>query len=372
MPPSPEAPSRLQVVTAAAFLEKPTRLQVPLLITDIDAAAIAAALVSVLQTQFGPEYPVSLLVTSESTPGPITIETDLSSMAQQALPSFPISLYLPIIVSSNAAAIQELVNVVATLRSPDNGCPWDRLQTPQSLTPYVIEEAYEVVDAIEQGEITAIAEELGDLLFQIVLQAQIGSEQDQFSLQEVAQGITAKLIRRHPHVFGDVKVQSIDEIRQNWEQIKAAEKGETADQPQPLSRKLSRYARTLPPLMAGLKIAEKAAAAGLEWQEISGVWEKFYEELAEFQEALLNSDVEHQQAELGDLLFTLINLARWCQLDPEAALRGTNLKFIQRLGLMEAAAEQPLSSYTLIELEALWQQAKATLSNGEEAASEKI
>lgn len=251
MPPSPEAPSRLQVVTAAAFLEKPTRLQVPLLITDIDAAAIAAALVSVLQTQFGPEYPVSLLVTSESTPGPITIETDLSSMAQQALPSFPISLYLPIIVSSNAAAIQELVNVVATLRSPDNGCPWDRLQTPQSLTPYVIEEAYEVVDAIQQGEITAIAEELGDLLFQIVLQAQIGSEQDQFSLQEVAQGITAKLIRRHPHVFGDVKVQSIDEIRQNWEQIKAAEKGETADQPQPLSRKLSRYARTLPPLMAG-------------------------------------------------------------------------------------------------------------------------
>ncbi|PMB12240.1 nucleoside triphosphate pyrophosphohydrolase, partial [Fischerella thermalis CCMEE 5328] len=141
------------------------------------------------------------------------------------------------------AALQELIDVVAKLRSPDGGCPWDLAQTPQTLTPYVIEEAYEVVDAINSGDKQAIAEELGDLLLQVVLQAQIAKEYGQFSLQEVAQGISQKLIRRHPHVFGDVSVQSVDEVRQNWEQIKAAEKGETSPENQKLSIKLSGYAR---------------------------------------------------------------------------------------------------------------------------------
>ncbi|NEQ17299.1 MAG: MazG family protein, partial [Moorea sp. SIO3E2] len=130
------------------------------------------------------------------------------------------------------AALQELIDVVARLRSPEGGCPWDLAQTPQSLIPYVIEEAYEVVDAIRSEEQNAIAEELGDLLLQVVLQAQISSEQGQFTLTEVAQGITQKLIRRHPHVFGDVEVDNVEEVRQNWENIKAAEKGETIAYPQ--------------------------------------------------------------------------------------------------------------------------------------------
>lgn len=265
------------------------------------------------------------------------------------------------------AALQNLIEVVAKLRSPDGGCPWDLAQTPETLTPYVIEEAYEVVDAIKSGDKDAIAEELGDLLLQVVLQAQIASEASSFSLAEVASGITQKLIRRHPHVFGDVGAQgsalpSIDEVRQKWEEIKAAEKGESSAEGRSLSSKLSRYARTLPPLMAGMKISQKAAGAGFEWENIDGVWAKFQEELAEFQQAIAHESPERQQAELGDLLFVIINLARWYNLDPAEALQGTNQRFIQRLSQVETLAGRPLSDYTLEELESLWQQAKAQLA----------
>ncbi len=263
------------------------------------------------------------------------------------------------------AALQELIDVVAKLRSPDGGCPWDLAQTPQTLTPYVIEEAYEVVDAIKSGDKNAIAEELGDLLLQVVLQAQIAKEYEQFTLKEVAEGISQKLIRRHPHVFGDDvetrHVASIDEVRQNWEQIKAAEKGEPSPENQKLSAKLSSYARKLPPLMATMKISQKAAAVGFEWENIDGVWDKFHEELEEFQQALAHETREQQQAELGDLLFSVLQLARWYNLDASEALQGTNQRFIQRMQKMEAFAERPLSDYTLEELEALWQQAKREL-----------
>lgn len=258
-------------------------------------------------------------------------------------------------------ALQRLIAVVARLRSPDGGCPWDLAQTPQTLIPYVIEEAYEVVDALQSKDKEAIAEELGDLLLQVVLQAQIASEHQDFTLEDVANNITEKLIRRHPHVFADVEVNSAAEVNQNWEQIKAAEKGESPAQSQLLSRKLKRYARSLPPLIAGMKISKKAASAGFEWENIEGVWSKFEEELAEFKEALASEDKIHQQAELGDLLFTIINLARWYDLDPFDGLQGTNRRFIQRLEAMEQVSDRPLSDCDLDELESLWQQAKAKL-----------
>jgi XTP/dITP diphosphohydrolase len=262
----------------------------------------------------------------------------------------------------SVVAWQKLIEVVAQLRSPNGGCPWDLAQTPQSLIPYVIEEAYEVVDAIRCGEQSAIAEELGDLLLQVVLQSQIASESEQFTIKEVVEGITEKLIRRHPHVFGDVAVESVEEVRQNWSQIKAAEKGETLKQQELLSAKISRYARTLPPLTAGMKISQKAAAVGFEWDKIEDVWEKFNEELAEFRYSIQHESKERQQEELGDLLFVIINLARWYELDPAAALQGTNQRFIQRIVKMEAATDRPLSDYSLEELEQLWQQAKAKLA----------
>lgn len=259
-------------------------------------------------------------------------------------------------------AWQKLIDVVAKLRSPNGGCPWDLAQTPESLIPYIIEEAYEVVDAIKCEDKSAIAQELGDLLLQVVLQAQIASESGQFTIKEVVEGITEKLIRRHPHVFGNVTVESVEEVRQNWEQIKADEKGETADQQQLLSAKISRYARTLPPLTAGMKISRKAATVGFEWNKIEDVWEKFNEELVEFKYSIQHESKERQQEELGDLLFVIINLARWYDLDPAEALQGTNQRFIQRIVKMETAADRPLSDYSLAELEQLWQQAKAKLA----------
>jgi XTP/dITP diphosphohydrolase len=259
-------------------------------------------------------------------------------------------------------ALQELIDVVAKLRSPDGGCPWDLAQTPQSLTPYVIEEAYEVVDAIQTGDKKAIAEELGDLLLQVVLQAQIASEIGDFTLKEIAEGISQKLIRRHPHVFGDVTVENVEEVRQNWEAIKAEEKGETLET-QKLSDKLNRYRRSLPPLNAAMKISKKAAGVGFEWDHIDEVWEKFHEELQEFQQALAEETQERQESELGDLLFAIIQIARWHKLDPSAGLQGTSLRFIQRLQKMEDVIDRPLTDYSVAELDQLWQQAKAKLAN---------
>ena len=265
------------------------------------------------------------------------------------------------IYSSVLIALKNLIEVVAQLRDPDKGCPWDLEQTAESLIPYIVEEAYEVIDAIHSQDQSAIAEELGDLLLQVVLQAQIAQENNYFSLEEVAKSITEKLIRRHPHVFGNLIVNSTEEVHQNWEQIKAKEKGETLEQAQLLSNKLRRYARSLPPLTSAMKISKKAAASGFEWKNIGGVWEKFDEELAEFKEALTTSDQAHQEAELGDLLFTIINLARWYGLDPDQALRGTNQRFVQRISMMESFAERPLTTYTIEELETLWQQAKSKI-----------
>lgn len=266
---------------------------------------------------------------------------------------------------STLAGLRQLIDVVAQLRSPDGGCPWDLAQTPETLTPYVIEEAYEVVDAIRQGNPEAIADELGDLLLQVVLQAQIASETGQFDLATVVEGITSKLIRRHPHVFanqtGDRSVPSTDQVRQNWEQIKAAEE-QQATGTQSLLPRLSRYARSLPPLTAGLKISQKAAAAGFEWERVEDVWSKLEEELTEFRQAIAHEPKANQQAELGDVLFTVINLARWHDLDPAEALYETNHRFIRRLEQMETVAERPLSTYTPDELETLWQQAKAILA----------
>jgi XTP/dITP diphosphohydrolase len=256
------------------------------------------------------------------------------------------------------ASLQSLIDVVAKLRDPDGGCPWDLAQTPESLTPYIVEEAYEAVHAIRSGDRDAIVSELGDLLLQVVLQSQLASEAGQFTLEDVAQSISEKLIRRHPHVFGNVQVSGVEDVRANWEEIKAIEKGKTSES---LSDKLSSYTEKLPPLTAAMKISNRAAAMGFEWESIDGVWEKFEEELAELKEALATTDVAHQETELGDLLFTVVNLARWCKLDPERGLSGTNQRFIDRIAQMERYIDRPLTDYSITELEALWQQAKQRL-----------
>mgnify|MGYP001794643583 FL=1 len=264
------------------------------------------------------------------------------------------------LTSKTLDALQHLIDVVAQLRNPDGGCPWDLAQTPESLTPYVLEEAYEVVDAIQQGDQDHIAEELGDLLLQVVLQSQIFSETDGFDLGDVAQGIADKLMRRHPHVFGDDPAATPEEVSVSWDAIKALEKGDQGEAT--LTSKLARYGRTLPPMVATMKISKKAAKAGFEWKTLDGVWEKVDEELGEFRHALAHESAENQAAEFGDVLFSLMQVARWCDIDPVAALQGTNRRFVQRFGLLEQAADKPIDDHSIEELEALWQRAKQIIA----------
>lgn len=261
-------------------------------------------------------------------------------------------------------ALDKLIQVVAQLRSPEGGCPWDLAQTQQSLIPYIIEEAYEVVDALHSQNQEAIADELGDLLLQVVLQAQIAQEKDYFNLENIAEIITAKLIRRHPHVFDNLEVTSEAEVHHNWEVIKQQEKADK-NESNLLSDKLKIYARSLPPLMASQKISKQAVKIGFEWENAEGVWDKFREELAEFQEAIAQENMTHAEEELGDLLFTIVNIARWYKLDPTIALQGTNNRFIQRLSLMEKYVDRPLEEYNILELESLWQKAKKEINSSE-------
>jgi XTP/dITP diphosphohydrolase len=177
----------------------------------------------------------------------------------------------------------------------------------------------------------------------------------------VAQGISEKLIRRHPHVFGGVVVADVAEVRANWEEIKALEKGRTSEL---LSDKLSSYTEKMPPLTAAMKISHRAATVGFEWQSIDGVWAKFAEELGEFKAALATEDIAHQESELGDLLFTIVNLGRWCKLDPDRGLSGTNQRFVDRIKQMERQIDRPLTDYSIVELELLWQQAKRKIAEG--------
>ena len=282
-------------------------------------------------------------------------------------------------MSQTIAALAELIAVVAQLRDPEGGCPWDLEQTHASLVPYVLEEAHEVADAIRHGDDRHLAEELGDLLLQVVLHAQIASEEQRFDLAAVASGITAKLVRRHPHVFaeGETRPDTPDAaaVKASWEAIKAQEQAERAepgttgsDSPastSPLSDRLAGKVRGQPALAGAMTISKKAAAAGFEWDDMAGVWEKVHEELDELKEAVAEAqasgDRAHAQEELGDMLFTLVNVARWCGIDPETGLAGTNRRFLDRFSRVEAALGGDLQGRSIRELEGLWQQAKAEI-----------
>jgi XTP/dITP diphosphohydrolase len=271
--------------------------------------------------------------------------------------------------TTTLAALAELIAVVGRLRDPEGGCPWDREQTHASLVPYVLEEAHEVADAIRHGDDTHLAEELGDLLLQVVLHAQIASEEGRFDLAAIAAGLSAKLVRRHPHVFAEAEAADSAAVTQLWEVIKAEERGASGrphpPSTSPLSDRLAGKVRGQPALAGAMTISKKAAAAGFEWDGIDGVWDKVHEELDELKEAVgearASGDRAHAQEELGDLLFTLVNVARWCGIDPEAGLAGTNRRFLDRFSRVETALGGDVQGRSIRELEGLWQQAKAEI-----------
>ena len=262
---------------------------------------------------------------------------------------------------SSTEAVQQLIDVVARLRDPDEGCPWDLEQTHASLVPYVLEEAHEVADAIRHGDKAHLKEELGDLLLQVVLHAQIAQEESHFDLSNVADGISKKLIRRHPHVFSDAVASDTAAVKETWAAIKAGERGEQPPSTSPLSDALAVKVRGMPALAGAMTISKKAAKAGFEWDDMAGVWAKVHEELDELKEAVITGDQSHAQEELGDLLFTLVNVARWCGIAPEEGLAGTNRRFLDRFSRVEAALQGNLQGRSIDELEALWQQAKADI-----------
>ena len=255
--------------------------------------------------------------------------------------------------------LQRLITIIDRLRDPETGCPWDLKQTPQTLTPYVVEEAYEVVDAIHHGSKQDMAEELGDLLLQVVLQAQIFKEQGDFDLGDIAKGIADKMVRRHPHVFSDATADTPEAVNARWEEIKAQEKAQkTGAAETALSPKLKSYAQSMPPLDGAMKISRKAAKAGFEWDNIEAVWAKVDEEMAELKQALAHESKAAQAGELGDVFFSLIQIARWHQLNPAEALQGTSRRFVQRFEQVEAQAQKPMNEYSAQELNEFWNKAK--------------
>lgn len=252
--------------------------------------------------------------------------------------------------TASAANIMPLADVMARLRDPDAGCPWDIEQDFASIAPYTIEEAYEVADAIERSNMVALRDELGDLLLQVVFHSRMAEQAGQFTLQDVIDGITAKMIRRHPHVFGEGARR--EDGHAQWEVIKAAERAEKEPDPSALAG----VAGALPALMRAEKLQKRAARTGFDWPDSERVIAKVAEELDEVRAA---ADQAEREEEIGDLLFAAVNLARHLKVDPEVALRKGNAKFERRFRAMEGFAGDAFASLTLDEQEALWQQAKA-------------
>ncbi len=246
--------------------------------------------------------------------------------------------------------MEELVEVIRRLRAP-NGCQWDREQTHSTLRPNMLEEAYEAVDAIDDNDMEHLKEELGDVLLQVVLHSQIASENGDFTLDDVAKGIKDKLIHRHPHVFGNVKVNSTDEILANWDKLKAEEKTERKSAMDGISKSQSA-------LMSAQKISKRAVKTGFEWPNEKSLYNCIFSEFEEFKQAENNNDKLNMEEELGDILFAVVNLARWNKIDAEQALLKSNKKFVKRFRKMEELAIKPLNNYSFEEFDKLWQKAK--------------
>lgn len=252
-------------------------------------------------------------------------------------------------MNTTAEAFEKLVGIMDELREK---CPWDRRQTIQSLRQMTLEETYELTDAITDADWKSIKEELGDLLLHIVFYSKIASEENEFTIEEVVNGISKKLIDRHPHIYGDVKVNSDEDVKRNWEKLKIKEGKPSV---------LSGLPKTLPALVKAMRLQEKAKQVGFEWENKEQVWEKVKEEEKELQQAIEENDQKKIEEEFGDLIFSLINFARFLNIDAENALEITNKKFIKRFSQMEETAMASgtnLNEMTLHEMDAVWNQIK--------------
>ncbi|WP_071393063.1 bifunctional methyltransferase/pyrophosphohydrolase YabN [Bacillus tuaregi] len=274
-------------------------------------------------------------------------ETELSNLT---------SVYIPPVTDEAMLYkdFSKLRGIIAELRGP-NGCPWDLKQTHESLKKYLIEEAYEVIEAIQEKDIDHLIEELGDVLLQVLLHAQIGEDDGYFSIDDVIEGLAAKMVRRHPHVFGDKIAETAEDVVKNWQEIKQEEKGEQ------LQSILGEVGTSLPTLLRSFELQRKAAKVGFDWPDVSGAWEKLKEEIGEFEEEINQGRDEQAIKEFGDILFAFVNIARFYDINPDEALFMTNQKFIRRFQYIEkkvSESNRPFTDYQLEELDRFWEEAK--------------
>lgn len=343
----------LTILDACDLENLPSEMPSALVITQVYNQHVASDTKLTLMENYPEDYPVTF-IRNLSLPDEEIREIPLYELDRQPHIDHLTSLYIGKMPKNEQTFdLEPLEDVVKTLRSP-GGCPWDIVQTHKSLRRNLIEEVYEVIEAIDLEDEKLLCEELGDLLMQIVVHARMAEEAKLFSMQDVIDGITEKLIRRHPHVFGDVDVKDAGEVLANWEAIKQAEKTERTSI-------LDGVPKDLPSLMVAYKLQHKAAKVGFDWPDIDPVWDKLEEELRELEEAIVDGQKEKIEEELGDVLFTIVNISRFLKIDPEVALAGTNRKFKRRFSYIEEkvkAKQQNWESLSLIDLDELWQEAK--------------
>lgn len=326
----------------------------PALVAQIYSREVAADVKLTLNAVYPDTHPVRL-VHAAGSEEQVVEDLQLYEIDRSKHVGLLSTLYLPPLEPDTA--VEGFQEIVAHLRAPD-GCPWDKEQTQQSLGPYLLEETYEALSALEGGDVGGFREELGDILLIIVMLAQIASEEGEFSFADVVQGISRKIVYRHPHVFGEVQVDGTSGVLKNWENLKAAErkaKGREKEKPKGI---LDELPKALPALMQAQEYQDRAAHVGFDWPNIDGVVEKFMEEWNEVEAA---QNPEEREKELGDLLFSAVNLVRWNKLDAEGLLRKANQRFKQRFAHIEQAAREQgrkLTDLTLDEMETLWQEAK--------------
>jgi len=324
---------------------------VPTLIAQIHSPTVASDVKLTLMAVYPDNHPVQL-VHAAGTSRELIEELPLYTIDRSQNIGLLTALYVPALgQSSSFEAFQE---VVAHLRAPE-GCPWDREQTHQTLRPYLLEEAYEVLEALDADDPVAMREELGDLLLQIVLHAQIASEYGEFTMADILQRIHAKLVHRHPHVFGDLVVKDKEKVVENWERIKAAERAKEGEEAEGI---LDNTAQALPALVLAETYQKRVARVGFDWPNMQGVLDKIDEEL---EEVRLATDLRERENEMGDLLFAVVNLARWLEVDAESVLRAANTRFRERFAKIETAVRsqgRQLSALSLEEMNELWDAAK--------------
>jgi tetrapyrrole methylase family protein/MazG family protein len=323
----------------------------PALVAQIYSEAVASEVKLTLMSLYPDGHPVQL-VHAAGTPQSRVESLPLFEIDRGPHIGLLTALYVPPL--GQAASFEAFQEIIAHLRAPD-GCPWDKEQTHQTLRSHLLEEAYEVLAALDADDAAAMREEFGDLLLQIVLHAQIASEYGEFNIAEVLEGIHTKIVRRHPHVFGSVDLKDVEGVLQNWERLKEEERNENGKR---LAGLLDGVALALPALVQAQEYQGRAARVGFDWTDIQGVEAKVHEELREINAA---ESGELRAAEVGDLLFAAVNLARWHAVDAESALRAANARFRERFAQIEAAARakgRSVSDLSLEEMEALWQEAK--------------